>query len=411
MAVKIDSPRLWITGVGSQYPPHSLSPERVEEFARIFYDADTPGLDKLLKINRRTGIDARPAIHHYETGFGCAAEPPNIQDLDSYFREHGVNLAIQACQKALAEWGGELADITHTVAVTCTNQGNPGYDVLVNQKLGLDHNAERLLLHGVGCAGGVAIMRAAAHLAVSATARGRAARILAYACELCTPTVRRELAKAEACTDLARLSIAGALFSDGAAAFVLCNDAGLLSGRSNDGVMGDARKPLFEVLEWGNATIPDTVQEMSFLTETSGYRAVIGRQVTDYTSKAIPPLFQQLRSSACHRDSRAQSLTRIPRSSPADFDWALHPGGKAIITGAQEELGLSDNHLRATKEIYRTRGNSSSASVLAVLDLLRRHGRGERSCGCHVVRSGVGVRDGSAEALSLCWRNGTRRGA
>ncbi|KAK8070443.1 thiolase-like protein [Apiospora hydei] len=298
---------------------------------------------------RRTGIDARPAIHHYETGFGCEAEPPNIQDLDSYFREHGVDLAVQACQKALAEWGGELSDITHTVAVTCTNQGNPGYDVLVNRELGLDDNAERVLLHGVGCAGGVAIMRVASHIVLSFAARGRPARVLCYACELCTLTVRRELAEAEACTDKARLSIAGAIFSDGAAAFVLCNDAGLLSGRSNNEVMGDARKPLFEVMEWGNATIPDTVQEMSFLTETSGYHAVIGRQAA--VPHGVPCI-------------------------PADFDWALHPGGRVIIAGAQEELGLSDDHLRATKEIYQARGNSSSASVLAVLDLLRRRGRG-----------------------------------
>ncbi|KAK8023587.1 hypothetical protein PG993_011653 [Apiospora rasikravindrae] len=328
--------------------------------------------DKLLKINRRTGIDARPAIHPYETGFGCESEPPNIQDIDNCFREHGVDLAVQACHKALAEWGGKPSAITHTVAVTCTNQGNPGYDVLVNRKLGLGDQEERLLLHGVGCAGGVAIMRAASNIALGAAARGRPARILCYACELCTLTVRRELAEAQACTDMARLGIAGALFSDGAAAFVLCNDAGLLN-RNNDGT--NPQTPLFEVLEWGNVTIPDTVQEMRFLTKAGGFHAVISHQVTEYIKKAIYPLFQQLWSSL-RRDNSRQPPTGVSLGNPAEFDWALHPGGKAIIEGAREELGLSDDHLRATKEIYKTRGNSSSASVLAVLDLLRRRGRG-----------------------------------
>ncbi|KAK8103244.1 chalcone synthase [Apiospora sp. TS-2023a] len=365
MVVRVASPRLWITGVGSQYPPHTQTPETLEEFAGRFYDTSKPGLQKLLKINRRTGIDARSAIHHYETGFGCDPDPPSIQDLDAFFREHGVNLAAQACEKALAEWGGNVSDITHTVAVTCTTQGNPGYDVLVNRQLGLDENAERLLLHGVGCAGGAAIMRVASQLALSAGVRGRPARILCYACELCTPTVRRELPEAEACIDMAKLSIAGTLFSDGAAAFVLCNDAGLRNG-SIDG--GDSSRPLFEVLEWGNATIPGTIQEMSFLAEADGFRVAIGRDVTDHTRKAIHPLFRKLSSSLPSHDGI--------HADPAIFDWALHPGGKAIIAGAQEELGLSENHLRATKEIYRTRGNSSSASVLAVLDLLRRRGRG-----------------------------------
>ena len=52
-------------------------------------------------------------------------------------------------------------------------------------------------------------------------------------------------------------------------------------------------------------------------------------------------------------------------------DWALHPGGQAIIGGVQQAMGLEDEQLQATREIYKTRGNSSSASVLAVLDKLR----------------------------------------
>jgi type III polyketide synthase len=57
--------------------------------------------------------------------------------------------------------------------------------------------------------------------------------------------------------------------------------------------------------------------------------------------------------------------------SIADFDWALHPGGQAIIDGVQEAMSLTDQQLRATREIYRSRGNSSSPTVLAVLDRLR----------------------------------------
>ena len=36
-------PNLWIAGLGSQYPPHLLGPERLEEIAKRFYDADKPG--------------------------------------------------------------------------------------------------------------------------------------------------------------------------------------------------------------------------------------------------------------------------------------------------------------------------------------------------------------------------------
>lgn len=333
-------------------------------------------LKKLLEISRRTGIDTRPAVQSYETAddLGCQVKPPTIQALDSFFREHGAALAVQACRKALLEWGGHPSEITHTVAVTCTNQGSPGYDLGVNHELGLAPDVERTLLHGVGCAGGLAIMRTAAQIATSAAARGEPARVLAFACELCTPNARHDLAEAEACTAPERLNIAPALFSDGAAAFVLCNDAGL--GRAAG---APAAEPLFELVEWGNATTAGTAERMGIFTEADGFRTVLSREVPAQTRKAIAPLFGRL-APAYRRKARDATL------GARDFDWALHPGGQAIIVGAQEELGLEDHHLRATRQIYRTKGNSSSPSVLAVLDLLRRLGRGRD----HVVATSFG---------------------
>jgi fungal type III polyketide synthase len=217
-------------------------------------------LKKLLQINRTTGIETRSSIKMYESGFANQTEPPSISDLDQLYRQAGVDLTVQACKKALREWGGEYADITHTIAVTCTNQGNPGYDLLVNRKLGLSSTVDRMLLHGVGCAGGLAIMRAAAQIACGAAVRHRPARILAFACELCTPNVRHDLAEAAACPDPANVSIAGALFSDAAAAFVLCNEY----------AVQDEQDAIFQLMEWDNATIPDTIQHMAFYADPQG---------------------------------------------------------------------------------------------------------------------------------------------
>jgi predicted naringenin-chalcone synthase len=58
-------------------------------------------------------------------------------------------------------------------------------------------------------------------------------------------------------------------------------------------------------------------------------------------------------------------------STPTDFDWAIHPGGAAILHGAQRSLNLSDDHIRASLKVYRSHGNSSSPTVLIVLDELR----------------------------------------
>lgn len=59
-----------------------------------------------------------------------------------------------------------------------------------------------------------------------------------------------------------------------------------------------------------------------------------------------------------------------------DFDWALHPGGLAILEGAQQSMKLSKDQLQASHEVYKTHGNSSSPTVLIVLDKLRKTGEG-----------------------------------
>ncbi len=338
-------------------------------------------MKKLLQINKTSGIETRASIGDYQSGFASRPEVPSLSDLDTFYRRAGVDLAAQACRKAMREWGGRPSDITHTVAVTCTNQGNPGYDLLVARRLGLPHTVDRMLLHGVGCAGGLAITRAAAQIASGATSRGRPARVLAFACELCTPNVRHDLADAEACADPADVSIAGVLFADGAAALVLCNDIGLElpPHDDDDGDVRDRAEPLFQLLEWGNATIPDTSQHMGFYAEGTGFRTVLTRDVPSFTKTAIGPMFSQL--VLPFREKVGLDGLGVP-----DFDWALHPGGEAIIHGAQTMLGLTDEQLRATREIYRTRGNSSSPTVLAVLDLLRKMGRGKD----HVVATSFG---------------------
>jgi len=399
-------PGLWITGIASQYPPYLLGPEKLDEFAKRFFDVEKPGLKKLLDINKASGIETRASVADYKDGFASRPEPPSITELDTFYRKAGVDLAAQACRKAMREWGGRPSDVTHTVAVTCTNQGNPGYDLLVARRLGLPHTVQRVLLHGVGCAGGLAVMRVAAQLACAATARGKPARVLAYACELCTPNVRHDLAEAEACADPKDVSIAGVLFADGAAAFVLCNDLGLqfpLPQRADDEDERDddgaEATPLFQLLEWGSGnTIPDTTQHMGFYAVPTGFRTVLTRDVPLFTKTAIEPLFRELVPSYREKVGFSEDLLDVK-----DFDWALHPGGEAIIHGAAELLGLTTEQLRATREIYRTRGNSSSPTVLAVLDLLRKTGgRGKD----HVVATSFGP--GLAIEMSLLRR--CRRG-
>lgn len=91
---------------------------------------------------------------------------------------------------------------------------------------------------------------------------------------------------------------------------------------------------------------------------------MLKKSVPKHAISAIPPTFDKLLSSI-------RSQTDCQNLDVGDFVWALHPGGRAIIDGVQKAMGLTEEQLRATREIYRHRGISSSPTVLAVLDMLR----------------------------------------
>lgn len=216
---------------------------------------------KLLHVNINTEITSRPTIFDPSTWTEEDAAAPTIDVLSQIFRTAGVDLTVVACEKAIEEAQISAADITHVVAVTCTDQGSPGYDLFVIQKLHLSPGVQRSLLHGVGCAGGLSALREAANLATAASARGRAARILVFATELCSLFLRAELQASF--RNKEALNVAPLLFSDGSAALVVCNGIALT----------EKQRPVYRIHEWDSAVISGTQSHMSYDVSPKGMDA------------------------------------------------------------------------------------------------------------------------------------------
>ncbi|THH01856.1 hypothetical protein EW026_g904 [Hermanssonia centrifuga] len=159
---------LQIVGLGVEYPPHLCSPRDLKKLA-LRHHPKSAALQKILAINENTGIEKRSVVCHIDHPLINQPAPPTIEELSHFFLTEGVRLAVGASRAAIHEWGGDVSEITHVVATTCTNSANPGYDYYVARELGLGGSVERTLLHGVGCAGGLAALRTAANLALTAT--------------------------------------------------------------------------------------------------------------------------------------------------------------------------------------------------------------------------------------------------
>ncbi|KAA8612637.1 BcsA naringenin-chalcone synthase [Pyrenophora tritici-repentis] len=354
---------VYITGLAHEYPQFSVKQDQFQGLLEKLYPghSNVKGLQKLVALNNKTNILSRPTVHDYTQWTKEDTEPPTIDSISRVFRAVSGDIATSACNKAIKEAGLAPNDITHVVAVTCTDQGNPGYDLFVCQKLGLRPEVQRVLLQGVGCAGGLSALRTAAGIVAASSQKHRPARVLVMTCELCSLFLRAELQAA--IRDGDSLHVAPALFSDAAAALVVCNGDAL----------GEAQKPIFELEEYGSMAVPGTSGYMSYDIEKNGMIARITKDVPKAAVSAIIPMFKQLQSASSSSHGHGFPAHYSPLST---FDWAIHPGGAAILEGAKQALQLTDDHIKASLDVYRNYGNSSSSTVLIVLDKLRNMGKG-----------------------------------
>ncbi|KAL7622038.1 hypothetical protein AAE478_007539 [Parahypoxylon ruwenzoriense] len=337
-------------------------------------------MDKVLSINRFTGIDTRSSVGTSDHPLVNRPDAPSIAELHNIFMSDGVPLAIEASRKAIAEARIDISQITHIVSTTCTNSANPGFDHFVAKGLGITHKVEKFLLHGVGCSGGLAVLRTAANVALGHTMRRKPARILCVALEVSTTMVRSEL---NSINELQETRIGACLFSDCASALVLSN-----------GVGQPTAEPIYELLGWDHKIIPDTEGDLGFDVDPVGWKVVLSPQVPKLATQVLRPSFVEL----------LESIPGLPAEykEAADFDWAMHPGGLTILTGAEKAMGISSEHMRASYDRYMNHGNSSSATIFSVMDRLRSKDMDAIAPGGRVRDYVVGCAFGPGVAIETC---------
>lgn len=244
------------------------------------------------------------------------------------------------------------------------------------KELKLEWNVERYLLHGVACAGGLAALRTAAGL--SRGYEKKSAKILVVACEVITTMIRGDL---EEISRSQSVNIAAALFGDGASAVVLSaghdeNEKAIYEfqgyttetlEQSEDDLrvdMSPTGRPtmMIEMIEPFPHLPPPSHRDDDGHHHGTGWRATIAPRIPKVTSGIVQHVFYSL----------VQEMGL--KLDAEDVEWALHPGGLAVIKGVEKELGLTRHHLRASYDVYMNHGNTSSATIFSVLDKLRHMG-------------------------------------
>lgn len=238
-------------------------------------------------------------------------------------------LALAAAQRALTDGGTSAEDIGLLVVSSCTGFVLPGIDVQLINQLGMRRDIQRMPFMHFGCAGGAASLARAsdwvrAHPEQSA---------LVVAVEVPSLTFRPADTSADNL-----LSVL--VFGDGAGAAVLRGDA--VQGRIGIG-------------RTATRLVASSTQALGFERADDGFRVVVSRQLPRLLETNLPALVDEF-------IGPARDLDVV----------ALHPGGQAIVDSVVRCLGLSEDHVAATRSVLQRTGNTSSAAILFVLEELGR---------------------------------------
>ncbi len=126
----------------------------------------------------------------------------------------------------------------------------------------------------------------------------------------------------------------------------------------------------------------------------TGWKVVLSPRVPKLTAAILEPTFSDFMA----------SLPPLPKSyqHAADFDWAMHPGGATILTGAEKAMGITPEHMRASYDTYMNHGNSSSATIFSVLDRLRMKDMDAYAPAGRIKDYVVGCAFGPGIAVEMC---------
>ncbi|XP_037431434.1 bisdemethoxycurcumin synthase-like [Triticum dicoccoides] len=336
-----------VLAIGTANPASSmLQDDYTDYYFRVTNSEHHADLkDKLKRICKKSGIERRYA-HLDEELLGAHPDFTDraLRTLDARIDMASAavpELAASAAAKAIAEWGRPAADVTHLVFSTYSGRKAPSADLRLASLLGLRPTVSRTILSLNGCSGGGRALQLAKELAENnrGAREGRLDTILGHG-----------------------------IFGDGAGAVIVGADP-----------VDCIERPLFEMVFATQTTIPETEDEITMRLMKGG--------LDFHVSIRVPKLLKS-NIERCMIDA----FESIGISAEwNDLFWAIHPGGRAILDHVEQLLGLGVEELAASRRVLREYGNMSGATVIFVLnELRRRRARGEEVAEWGVVMMAFG---------------------
>ncbi|MBV8792075.1 MAG: type III polyketide synthase [Pseudolabrys sp.] len=332
----------YINRIATAVPPHDVH-EAFCRFARSLFEGDRRSRLLFERMASRSGIEHRYSC--LRPGDGERAVDADDFYLRGKFPDTGARMRqFERTAPALAQaaverlnLGNEAARVTHLLITCCTGYSAPGLDIDIVERCKLPGSVERTMIGFMGCYAAINALKLARHIVRSESA----ARVLIVNLELCTLHLQET-------TDIEQV-LSFLLWGDGCAASLVTADP--------VGIALDSFKAVL---------VPGTRELITWNIRDVGFDMVLAGQVP-----------------AAIHDALREHIGDILDGAPVEaIDlWAVHPGGRTVLDSVERAFELDASALSASREVLRSYGNMSSATVMFVIEQLMRAPRAARN-GC-----------------------------
>lgn len=294
------------------------------------YDIPSNDIDKIKRLYQQSEIQTRyAAIDDFskskdECNFFEIDKKTSIEKRMKKFFEIAPTLCKQAIQQCIPN-KIKRSDITHLITVSCTGISAPGLDIQLIQLLDLPTTIHRTSVNFMGCYAAIHALKQA-----NAICKSQAnAQVLIVDVELCTIHFQDDYTMDNIAASL--------LFGDGAAAVLVSNEKGIYS-----------------IEDFYSEVALDGYNDMAWNISSTGFLMTLSGYVPSIIASNIEPML-------------LNSLNKMNIKKNDIQHWAIHPGGKKIISEIEKVLNLSSKDVEISRGVLSDFGNMSSVTILYVL--------------------------------------------
>jgi predicted naringenin-chalcone synthase len=330
-----------ITNIATSLPAYKHKQEAIAEFMAELLHFPELKRKKLKTLYASSGIDTRySVIADYSlpsaerTFFTKSTSSGLVKTLEQrmkLYTDNALNLSLKAVRECVPSTIN-YSDITHLITVSCTGLYAPGLDIDIIQSLRLNENISRTSINFMGCYAAMHAIKQADAICKST----EDAVVLIVCVELCSIHFQTK-------DDIDNIT-ANLLFADGAGASLIVSDH-LAAAKKWKG---------FKIKNFHSQVDLNGKSDMVWQLSSTGFLMTLSKYIPQLIEKGIQRLFEK-------------AIAKLNVKKEDIRHWAIHPGGKKILSVIQQELGLNDTDTESSRRILREYGNMSSSTILFVL--------------------------------------------